>query len=202
MTAIASVLAVLATIMPIGRSLDARQIVVERAGDPTGPRVLVIGCMHGNECAGMAVVRALARSHADADLWLVPTLNPDGLAADTRGNARGADLNRDWRTFAQRETRIARTLILRLHPQVTIWFHQHMNLVWAWGRSLPAARRYARVARMRLYRHPWIPTGATAWENRRGLDAFTVELPAGALSPADVRRHVRAVLATHSPSHA
>src|SRR3954451_2639785 len=136
----------------IGHSSEGRPIVVERAGNPNGPRVLVMGCIHGNECAGLAVVRALRRVHGGAaDLWIVPDLNPDGYAHGTRQDARGVDLNRNWsarwrsggrpfdtyyggpRPFSERETRVARNLLLRIHPQVTIWFHQHMNLIWAYG---------------------------------------------------------------------
>jgi murein tripeptide amidase MpaA len=34
--------------------------------------------------------------HAPADLWLVPNLNPDGYAAETRQNGPGVDLNANW----------------------------------------------------------------------------------------------------------
>jgi protein MpaA len=75
---------------------------------------------------------------------LVPDLNPDGVAAGTRQNAHGVDLNRNfpwhWRplsgvyasgphALSEREARIARGLILRLHPRLTIWFHQHLDMV-------------------------------------------------------------------------
>ena len=40
--------------------------------------MLVVGCIHGNECEGMVVVNALLRTHPHEDLWLLPNLNPDG----------------------------------------------------------------------------------------------------------------------------
>jgi murein peptide amidase A len=210
----------------LGRSERGRKIVAVRVGDSHGTRVLVVGCIHGTECAGIAVARALSRTHTRADLWIVPNLNPDGYARHTRQNARGVDLNANWssqwhgggrpgdvyyggpRPFSEHETRIGRKLILRLRPRVTIWFHQHMNLVWAWGPSSAAGRVYARAAGMRFYHHRWLSGTATNWQNHHlpSSSAFTVELPAGRLSPAQVRRHVRAVLrvteAVGSPAHA
>jgi hypothetical protein len=80
---------------------------------------------------------------------------------------------------------------------VTIWFHQHMNLVWAWGPSTAAGRIYARAAGMRFYHQHWLHGTATNWQNHHlpNSAAFTVELPAGRLTPQQVRRQVRAVLA-------
>jgi protein MpaA len=199
----------------LGRSEGGRRIVAIHAGDARGPRVLVVGAIHGNELAGIAVARALERVRAGADLWVVPDLNPDGAARGTRQDGRGVDLNANWssqwrgggrpwdvyypgpRPFSERETRIARDLILRVRPQVTIWFHQHMNVVWAWGASTAAGRRYAKAAGMRLYHHHWLPGTAANWQNHHlpGTAAFTVELPAGSLTPAQLRRQTRAVLA-------
>ena len=210
----------------LGRSQDGRPIVAVHVGDPSGPRVVVFGCIHGNECAGVPVALALERAHTKADLWIVPVSNPDGRAAGRRQNARGVDLNRNWpadfagggrpwdvyyagaRPFSEREARIARNLILRLRPRVTIWFHQHLDLVWAWGPSTAAGRLYARLSGMRFFHHAWLRGTACHWQNLvlPRSASFDVELPAGSLSPAQVRRQVRAVLAlataTRGPSHA
>jgi protein MpaA len=200
--------------LPLGRSERNRLIVAFHTGDPTGTPVLVVGCIHGTECAGLAIAKALERVDTDLDLWVVPNLDPDGYAAGTRQDGRGVDLNRNWssqwpggghpwdtyypgpRPFSERETRIARKLILRLQPQVTVWFHQHMDLVWAWGGSSQAGRIYARAAGMRFYHHHWLDGTAPNWQNHQlpGTASFVVELPAGSLSPARVRRHVQAVL--------
>jgi protein MpaA len=210
----------------LGRSQQGRPIVALRVGDPHGIRVLVVGCIHGNEAAGIAVARALEHVSTRFDLWLVPNLNPDGYGRGTRQNGRGVDLNANWSSqwrgggrawdtyypgpypFSERETRIGRNLILRIRPRVTIWFHQHMNLVWAWGPSTAAGRIYARAAGMRFYHHHWLHGTATNWQNHHlpGSASFTVELPAGSLSPRQVRRQMQAVLtlagALHGPAHA
>jgi protein MpaA len=179
----------------LGRSWEGRPIHVARLGDPDAARrVLVVGCIHGNECAGLAVTRQLLRARVAADLWVLPNLNPDGYARRSRGNARGVDLNRDFDTFSQRESRIARNLISRTRPDVTIWFHQPQAVVRAWGRSRAAARRYARLAREPYRTLPWPPGAATRWQNGVGLTSFVVELPPGELSSAAVRRHAEAVL--------
>ena len=208
----------LRSVHTLGRSSKGRAIRAFRIGNPAGrPRVLVVGCIHGIECAGTAVTRRLidlARPIA-VDLWAVQNLNPDGLALAVRQNARGVDLNRnfasEWRPlgrrwdpqysgprpFSERESRIARTLILRLRPTVTIWFHQPQGLVRAWGRSIPAARRYARLARMPFRAIRWPAGTAPNWQNHRfpGTSSFVVELPPGPMTPAAADRHARAVLA-------
>jgi murein peptide amidase A len=198
----------------LGHSEDGRPITVVRVGDPAGPRVLVFGAIHGNETAGIAIAKALERVHTRADVWIVEDLNPDGVARGTRQDGRGVDLNANWssqwqgggrpfdvyypgpKPFSERETRIARNLILRIRPKLTIWYHQHMNVVWAYGPSTAAGRAYARASGMRLYHHHWLHGTASNWQNHHLPDAaaFTVELPAGSLTPQQVRRHVRAVL--------
>jgi hypothetical protein len=60
------------------------------------------------------------------------------------------------RPFSERETRIARDLIVRIRPRVAIWYHQHMNVVWAFGPSTAAGWIYARLAGMPLYHHHWL----------------------------------------------
>jgi murein peptide amidase A len=197
----------------LGRSWQGRPIRVVEVGSPHGTPVLVVGCIHGNEPAGIAVARALERlSPPGLDLWIVPDLNPDGVAADTRGNAHGVDLNRNFpfrwrprtgvyqsgpRPLSEREARIAYRLIRRLHPRVTIWFHQHLDLVWASGGNRRVERVFAQVSGLPYHPLPALGGSAIDWQNHAlpGTTAFAAELPAGAAPPAAVSRYVRAVLA-------
>ncbi|MEA2210453.1 MAG: murein peptide amidase [Solirubrobacteraceae bacterium] len=200
--------------MLLGRSEQGRAILADRVGNPSGPRVLVVGCIHGNETAGISVARALEHVRTVDDVWIVPDLNPDGVAHGTRQDARGVDLNANWSSgwqrggarfdpyyggpypFSERETRIARALILKIHPRLTVWYHQHMDVIWAYGPSTTAGRLYARATGMALYHHHWLPGTSTNWQNHHvaGTASITVELPAGALPHAHLLRHVRAVL--------
>jgi murein peptide amidase A len=199
-----------AAVTLLGRSEEYRPIVAHDRGN--GARtVLVVGCIHGDECAGVAVARRLLtlRVPAGVRLVVVPLLNPDGRVHGTRGNARGVDLNRnfpsEWRRSAvsgpapasERETRIAMRLVERLRPALTVWFHQPQANVRAWGGSVAAARRYARLTGLPFRRLRWPPGSASNWQNHRIADAasFVVELPRGPLSARDADRHARAVLA-------
>jgi protein MpaA len=213
MASITAMLSTLAVAVVVGHSVQHRPITLVHVAGP-GPRILVVGCIHGNEPAGIAIVRALERTHPKADLWLVSVLNPDGLAAGTRQNAHGVDLNRNFpslwqhfghpgstyysgpKPFSEPETRAARDLILRIKPQFTVWYHQHMDVVWAYGRSTAAGARYARLAGMHLLHRSWLAGSATNWQNHLngGGVSLTVELPAGSLDGNGIGRQVRAVL--------
>jgi murein peptide amidase A len=207
-----------ATTLVPGRSTDGRAIPIYFRGDPhASRRVLVIGCIHGNEPAGIRVIRVLLKSPIPAGtaVWLVPDLNPDGVHYDVRQNGVGTDLNqnfptgwkhsgRPWSTFysgpkpwSAVETRLVRKWVLAIRPGVTIWYHQHMDLVWAGSHSERAGLRYARAAGMRFYPRRSLPGSSSRWINDTlGESSFAVELPAGQLSPSAARRHAAAVLAT------
>jgi protein MpaA len=185
-------------------------------GPAIGRNVLVVGCIHGNEPAGIAITQRLARRLAPrgADIWIVHDLNPDGRRRGTRQNGRGVDLNRNFsagwrplgrrwdptysgpRPFSERESRVAARLILRIRPSLSIWYHQPQTNVRAVGQNIPAARRYARLVGLPFRELPVPPGAATRWQNARfpGRPAFVVELPPGAVSTQAAIRHVRAVV--------
>ena len=201
--------------MVAGYSVRHRPVIVVQLGDPDSPRrVLVVGCIHGSEPAGIAIAAALARgpAPAQAGLWIVVDLNPDGVAAGTRQNARGVDLNRNFpwhwqplgppgslfypgpRPLSEPESRLAARLLARIRPALAIWYHQALNVVDNSQGPQAAERRYARLTGMREARLTDYPGSAVGWENATvGPTAFVVELPAGPLSPASIRRHVAAL---------
>jgi protein MpaA len=204
----------------VGHSVQGRPIIAYELGDSTAARsVLVVGCIHGNECAGTAVVDQLRRLGPleGVDLWLVPDANPDGRAAGTRGNARGVDLNRNfphhWRRLggafysgprpaSEPETRALMRLIRRVRPTVTIWFHQHLNMVVLTRGNLGLQRRFARLAGLRTGYLPGLSGTATGWSNATfpGTTAFVVELPAERLSARATARITRAVRIVSAPA--
>jgi len=198
----------------IGRSVDGRGILAFQLGDPAGSPVLVVGCTDGDEPAGIAIVNALRRLHVPTgvDLWLLPTINPDGLAARTRGNANGVDLNRNFpyawqhliggfdsgpRPLSEPETRAVYRLLLRVKPRLSIWFHQPLALVDDSQGSRSLERRFARLVGLPLSPLADYPGSITNWQNHRftGSTAFVTELPAGGLRPAATLRYARAILA-------
>ncbi len=64
-----------------------------------GPHVYLSAGIHGDEPACPLALLHLLRDgffHGDANWSVCPALNPTGLAAGTRGNADGEDLNRDY----------------------------------------------------------------------------------------------------------
>ena len=184
----------------IGRSVRGRAIRAATLGDAGAPRrLLVVGCIHGDECAGTAVTRLLLRRGPlpASSITVVHDLNPDGSAARRRANARRVDLNRDFDAFTQPETRAARRLIERLRPTVTVWLHQPEGRVRGWGPSAAAARRYARLTGLPFAGLRWVAGGAPAWQNRTfpGSASYVVELPPGPLGDVDAERHARALVA-------
>jgi N-acetylmuramoyl-L-alanine amidase len=203
-----------------GHSVRGQRLVAVRIGDPDATRTaLVVGNIHGDEPAGTAVTRQLLRRFAGIHgvaLWVVKTVNPDGLSAGSRRNAHGVDLNRNFgyrwrpgapssgyypgpRAFSEPETRAAGSLVTRIDPQVSIWFHQPWGQVLAPCRGpVPLQRRFSRASGIPLKRcrGQHLHGTAISWQNHAfpGTQAFVVELPGGAISTAAARRDARAVL--------
>jgi protein MpaA len=203
--------------MVLGHSVQGRPVIAFRLGDPQSQtKILVVGCIHGNECAGTAIARGLiAAPPDDIDLWVIRNLNPDGFRAGTRQNGHGVDLNRNfpyrWRPIgrpwdkeysgphplSEPEDRIARRLIGRVHPDVSIWFHQPLGLVVRSAGDITIQRRFARRVGLPLVRLSGrYPGSVTSWQNRWHPEAaaFVVELPSGPLSSTAIHRYANAIV--------
>ncbi len=200
----------------IGYSVRGHPIVAYERGDRSAPATLVIGVIHGTEPAGLGVTSQLRRLPLPArvHLWLVPTVNPDGLAAGTRQNAHGVDLNRNWptawvrngvpwdgyysglRPMSEPENRAVRAFILRVKPALTIWYHQPLDVVYGSDPHVAVLKRYARLSGLPYRRLTAPPGAATRWQRRRfpRSPAFVVEFPGGRITAATVRRNAATVL--------
>ena len=200
----------------IGRSVQGRPIYAYELGPPGGRPVLVVGCTHGDESAGMAIVAALRKllPPVGVELWLVPTINPDGAAAHTTANAHGVNLNRNFpyawrrlggvgrynsgpRPLSEPEARAIHGILLQVQPRLAIWFHQHAAVVDDSQGSRSLERTFGRLIGLPLRPLPDYTGSITNWENHRfpGSTAFVTELPAGRLTRARALRDARAVLA-------
>lgn len=136
----------------IGTSVQGRPIeLLARRVDEPRRRVVVIGGIHGNEPVSPPTVRGLVLADIadDIELYLVPELNPDGVAAGVRCNANGVDLNRNfpwgWRAddggpaaLSEPETSAIAALIDAVRPDVAVWVHQPYGYVSSIGPTADA----------------------------------------------------------------
>lgn len=130
----------------VGWSVQHRPIRAYELGDPSASRtVLVLGQMHGNEKGGVNTVAAMLadpRPVKGIRLWVIPTLNPDGYRHDTRHNAHGVDLNRNFpqnwsrstpfagpRAASEPETRALEAFLLKQRPALVVSLHQPFGAV-------------------------------------------------------------------------
>jgi murein peptide amidase A len=207
----------------IGRSVQARTISAVQLGDPSGARVaLVVGLIHGDEHAGLAIVRQVKRFAAakpealsGTQLWVIGSVNPDGQRAHLRKNAHGVDLNRNFpyrwrgdvphssgyypgpRPASEPETRAAMAFVERIHPDLSIWYHQPWGAVLACRGRPRVAAHYAKLVGMHTScRGKGLRGTAISWETHTfpGSAAFVVEMPPGKISAHSARRQARAAL--------
>lgn len=122
----------------IGKSQSGRAIKAYRAGEPGKPVVVVAATMHGEEDFGQYVAYGLlqGRPIKGIDLWVVPVMNPDGLALDRRWVNGHVDLNRNFpyswvkransgpKAVSERETKVIMTFLARTKPRYIVSFHQ------------------------------------------------------------------------------
>lgn len=124
----------------LGSSVEERPIEAYEFGTPYGG-ILILGGIHGNERASVFVAeRLLAELHSAPKITgvtVVPCANPDGFEHNTRCNARGVDLNRNfpaknWQAAAARhgeqpgsepETAALLALLERKRPRLIVSIH-------------------------------------------------------------------------------
>lgn len=209
-----------AEVQVIGRSVQGRPIEAVRLGDPAAERVaLAVGVIHGDERAGLRIVDRIEGHPGElqgVQLWVIPSVNPDGVRSDSRKNAHGVDLNRNfpfrWRGGIPRssgyypgpgpasepETRAVIDFVREIKPVISVWYHQPWGAVLACRGRPAVAARYAKLVGMRTTcRGRGLGGTVIGWENAEmpGTSAFVVELPTGKIPGRAARRHTRGAIA-------
>jgi protein MpaA len=188
----------------LGRSALGRPIGGRRFGG-AGPALLIFGGIHGDEPASVEVLLDLAlRLEAApaapaAPIWLLPVVNPDGVARGFKNSARDVDLNRNFpaRSFSldhqpgyspgpaplsEPETRALAALVDRADVQAAVAVHAPFGCInydgpaAAWAEAVAAASGWPARA------HIGYPTPGSlgSWLGiDRSLPVLTLELPPG-----------------------
>jgi murein peptide amidase A len=126
----------------IGYSVNNEPLIAKRFGTPGGKVVVAVGSIHGNEKTGIRIVREMQLQPVspEYDLWVIDTANPDGNRANTRQNANGVDLNRNFPKFwskktcpskycsgkrpgSEPETRALMKFFKEISPQLVVFYH-------------------------------------------------------------------------------
>ena len=201
-----------------GTSVQGRPLEAFRMGDPKGVTVAVIGVIHGNEEAGLLITDELLNMQIPkgVNLWVIPSMNPDGTALNRRGNANRVDLNRNfpygWARIGQPgywqysgpnrasepETKAIVSFLREIKPALGLWYHQDLNIISPGvGFEGEIRARYGAITGLPMKRITGgTYTGVAATWQKRGLKnsmAFVVEL-GKTLSTDEAKVHASAVL--------
>lgn len=209
----------------LGRSISGTPLVMHTFGANDRP-LLIIGGIHGDEpTAAYVAERLLEMLQADpgvaagGSVAILPIANPDGLAAGSRGNARGVDLNRNFSATnwslnspgsryysgpqpeSEPETQAMVRAIEQTNPRAIIALHSISG-----GRECnnydgPARALAERMASLNGY--PPTPTigyptpgSMGSWAGQdQGIPTITLELPSAASGAASWSRNRDALLA-------
>lgn len=152
----------------IGHSVQHRPIRAWHLGQPhlKGVRTVVLmATMHGNERRVHIILDNLRDGPKikGVNLWVIPIVNPDGYAHNTRTNAHGVDLNRNFprnwvhttghyasgpRPASEPETRAIMAFLKSVHPWRFLSFHQPLHAVDLANKVPGFAHRVARALRL------------------------------------------------------
>jgi len=196
-----------------GTSVEGRPLEVQRVGPAartaetakTAKTVLLFSNIHGSEVDAAPILdEVVARVTADPalasrlTLLVIRRVNPDGFERETRRNARGVDVNRNFPTgnfvvgnpadryyggaepFSEPETRALAALVEKETPAAVVAIHSALKVVNYDGPAAELAKAIAVPLGYRVDAEIGYPTPGSfgTWAGReRGIPVVTLELP-------------------------
>jgi len=186
----------------VGNSVQRRPILCTTLG--RGQDVtLILATIHGNEPAGTPLVRMMEKYLqrnpkllTGRKVVLLPVANPDGMANNSRYNANGVDLNRNFATanrsntgrsgrvaLSEPEARTIERLIRQYHPDRIVSIHQPLACVDYDGPALPLAYRMSKYCDLPVKKLGAKPGSLGSYAGLTlGIPIITLELPSNASS--------------------
>jgi murein peptide amidase A len=191
----------------IGVSVEGRPLRAWRFGPDGVPRLLVVAGVHGDEPSSVGGAVALGQRLAAGSVgaagpvWVVPALNPDGLARGQKNSARDVDLNRNFpaisftaqhgpgyfpgsHPLSEPETTALAALIAREQITAVVAVHAPFACVNYDGPAADWAGRVAAACGWPARAEIGYPTPGSlgSWLGiDRGIPILTLELPPGPL---------------------
>lgn len=184
-----------------GRSVQGRSIEysIHGTGEQT---VFILGAIHGNEPASAVLVTGLQNYLSENPHLVVltyrrvvvlPVANPDGLAAGTRGNANGVDLNRNFPAAnrinsaefgyiasCEPESKAIAKLINKYNPIRIISVHQPFGCVDYDGPGEELAAAVAEICKLPILKLGSMPGSLGSYAGEMlNIPIITLELPNG-----------------------
>lgn len=204
----------------LGRSVRGAPIMMYVFGNAGRP-ALVFGGIHGDEGNSAVMAQLLIdylRSNpqftANRTIAVIPRANPDGLAANTRTNVNGVDLNRNfaassWRRqgrlhgtapLSEPEAEALAKAVMQLQPKLIISLHSIARQPKCNNYDGPAAHIAQAMGRLNGYRvvdsigYP-TPGSFGSWAGKSlGIPTITLEIPKSMSGDAGWHDNQQAIL--------
>lgn len=161
--------------------------------------VLVIGCMHGDEPQGQYLIEEYLKEVNSTNLMFIPCLNPDGVAMNTRVNANGVDINRNFPTknwehtekdnfyggelpASEIETQFVIDIVEEFKPSLILTLHAPYKVVNYDGDALDVAEKISDIIGYPVEASIGYPTPGSfgTWAGvEKGIPTITLELDEG-----------------------
>lgn len=162
------------------------------SGNIKTPKVLVIGCFHGDEPQGGYLINEYLKVYPDTKLLFIPCLNP----CKTRTNKNGVDLNRNFPTAnwelterneffggpapaSEEETRFVIDIVEKYSPKAILTLHAPFKVVNYDGDAQDISEKISQIIGYPVESSIGYPTPGSfgTWAGiEKGIPTITLEL--------------------------